>query len=102
MKQNPFRFITLLFILCTAFILSACSGEDNEDTPTPKVTVNLRSCSITEGTEYVASELTEVTVSYNKVVAVSPSANLTLNDTKCSAKTSAKTAMDVVITLPTL
>ena len=102
MKQNPFRFITLLFILCTAFILCACSGDDNEDTPTPKVTVNLRSCSITEGTEYVASELTEVTVSYNKVVAVSPSANITLNDTKCSAKSSAKTAMDVVITLPTL
>lgn len=36
------------------------------------------------------------------MVAVSSNANITLNDTKCTAKSSATTAMDVVITLPTL
>ena len=50
----------------------------------------------------MASELKEVTVSYSKVVAVSPTANITLNDTKCSAVSSSTTAMDIVITLPTL
>ena len=103
MKLNIFRSLFSVFLLSSAFILTSCGGSDSsEDTPTPKVTINLRSCSISEGTEYVASELTEVTVSYNKVVAVSPSANITLNDTKCSAKSSSTTAMDVVITLPTL
>lgn len=103
MKRILFRFIPTLFILGAFFGLSSCGGSDNnEDTPTPKVTITVRSCSISEGTEYVASELTEVTVSYNKTVAVSPSANITLNDTKCSAKSSSITAMDVVITLPTL
>ena len=81
---------------------TACGDDDDSEEPTPKVTISLRSCSITEGTEYIASELTTVTLSYNNVVSVSSSANITLNGTKCTAASSATTAMDVVVTLPTL
>lgn len=83
-------------------LMWACGDDESEDTPTPSVTVSLRSCSITEGTEYKATELTEVTLSYNTTVTVSPSANITLNGTKCTAKSSPTTSMDVIITLPTL
>ena len=100
MRKNVFRYLSCLFL--SGLTLSSCGGSSSGDEPAPKVTINLRSCSITEGTEYVASELKEVTLSYNNVVAVSGSANITLNDTKCSAKSSSTTAMDVVITLPAL
>ena len=100
MRKNVFRYLSCLFL--SGLTLSSCGGSSSGDEPAPKVTINLRSCSITEGTEYVASELKEVTLSYNNVVAVSSNANITLNDTKCSAKTSSITAMDVVISLPTL
>lgn len=85
--------------------LTACGGDDGGgggSPDTPKVTVSVRSCSITNGAEYTASELTQVTISYNTVVAVSSSANITLNGTACTAKSSSTTAMDVVITLPAL
>lgn len=93
-------FISLLF---TCLAVTSCgSSSSGGDEPAPKVTINIRSCSVTEGTEYVASQLKEVTISYNNVVAVSSNANITLNDAKCTAKSSSTTAMDVVITLPTL
>ena len=81
--------------------LTACQ-EDKPDNPTPQVTLNVRSCSVTAGTEYLASELTEVTVSYNNVVAVASTPAITLNGTACRAASSPTTAMDVIITLPTL
>ena len=44
----------------------SCGGDDNgKDVPTPKVTINVRTCSISEGSEYIASELKEVIISYN-------------------------------------
>ena len=84
-------------------LLWAC-GDDDSDEPTPSKTstVSARSCSVTEAAEYVASALTEVTLSYNTTMSVAPAANITLNGTKCTAKPSATTAMDIVITLPTL
>ena len=101
MKKNVFRYFACLFL--SSLALTACGGSNSGgDEPAPKVTINLRSCSVTEGTEYVASQLNEVVLSYNNVVAVSANANITLNDVKCSAKSGSTTAMDVVITLPTL
>ena len=101
MKKNVFRYFACLFL--SSLALTACGGSNSGgDEPAPKVTINLRSCSVTEGTEYVASQLNEVALSYNNVVAVSANANITLNDVKCSAKSGSTTAMDVVITLPTL
>ena len=104
MKQSIFRSFSSLILLFSAFFMLSCGGGDDngKDVPTPKVTINVRTCSISEGSEYIASELKEVTISYNHFVMISPSANITLNDTKCSAKSSSQTAMDVIITLPTL
>ncbi len=93
--------MALLAVGCMS-ILTACGDDDNDEPEAPKVSISLRSCSITEGMEYQASTLTEVTLSYNTVVAVSPKANITLNGTKCSAASSATTAMNVIVTLPTL
>ena len=84
MKKNLFFTLSsaLLFLL-TACVLTACGDSDEKDDPvTPTVTINVRSCSVTNGSEYVASELKEVTISYNNVVAVNPSASITLNGTK--------------------
>ena len=80
MKKNVFRYLACLFL--SSLALTSCGGGSSSggDEPAPKVTINLRSCSITEGTEYVASQLKEVTLSYNNVVAVSANANITLND----------------------
>ena len=102
MKKNVFRYLACLFL--SSLALTSCGGGSSSggDEPAPKVTINLRSCSITEGTEYVASQLKEVTLSYSNVVTVSANANITLNDVKCSAASSSTTAMDVVITLPIL
>ena len=98
--KKPFLLTLLTAVLP---ILTACGGSDDDnDTPTPSVTVNIRSCSVTNGMEYNVSDLTKVTISYNTVVSVTPSANITLNGTKCSAASGSITAMDVDITLPTL
>ena len=98
--KKPFLLALLTAVLP---MLTACGGSDDDnDTPTPSVIVNIRSCSVTNGMEYNASDLTKVTISYNTVVSVTPSANITLNGTKCSAASGATTAMDVDITLPTL
>ncbi len=79
--------------------LTAC-GDDDKDQPTTSIL--LRACSIAEGAEYNASELTAVTLSYNNVVSVTPTANITLNGTKCAAKSSDRMGTDVIITLPAL
>ena len=81
--------------------LTACNGNDPDDN-TPQLTITVRSCSITEGAEYAASELKEVTISYSNVVVISSSANITLNDVPCTAKSGATTMTKVVITLPAL
>ena len=65
--------ITMLIGLMAG--MTSCGGDDeNEDPVEPKITISLRSCSISEGTEYNATDLKEVTLSYNNVVSVSPSA----------------------------
>ncbi|MBO7110137.1 MAG: glycoside hydrolase family 5 protein [Prevotella sp.] len=100
-RLNAIAVLAMMIIGLTTG-LAACGGDDEDDPVAPKVTISLRSCSITEGTEYTAPDLMEVTLSYNNVVAVSPSANITLNGTKCTAKSSTTTAMDVIVTLPAL
>ena len=97
-RMNAFAMISLM-VMGLTLGLTSC-GDDDE--PTQQVVISLRSCSITEGAEYVASELTEATLSYNNAVAVSPSANITLNGVKCMAMPSTTRAMDIIITLPKL
>ena len=93
------------FCLAAALLplFAACGGDDENDDPTPpQVTINVRSCTISEGTEYEAASLTEVTVSYNTTVAVSSAVDITLNGEACTAKSGSTTAMDIVTTLPEL
>ena len=104
MKKNSklLSLLSLMFItLCFSGLVS-CGDDDPGDTPTPKQTISVRSCSITNGTEYEAASLSEVTISYNATVAISNADGILLNGVKCSAKTSGTTAMDVIITLPAL
>ena len=104
MKKNSklLSLLSLMFItLCFSGLVS-CGDDDPGDTPTPKQTISVRSCSITNGTEYEAASLSEVTISYNATVAISNADGILLNGVKCSAKSGSTTAMDVVITLPAL
>lgn len=104
MKKNSklLSLLSLMFITLCFTGLVSCGDDDPGDTPTPKQTISVRSCSITNGTEYEAASLSEVTISYNTTVAVSNADGILLNGVKCSAKTSGTTAMDVIITLPAL
>ena len=99
MKRLNTIAIMSLMAIATVMGLAACGDDDKDE---PMTNILLRACSITEGTEYIASELTSVTLSYNNVVAVSPSANITLNGAKCAAKVSERMGTDVIITLPAL
>ena len=103
MKKLYSLVLSITMLIGVVAGMTACGGDDeNEDPVEPKITISLRSCSISEGTEYNATDLKEVILSYNNVVTVSPSANITLNGTKCTAKSGSTTAMDVVINLPAL
>ncbi len=104
MKKNSklLSLLSLMFITLCFTGLVSCGDDDPGDTPTPKQTISVRSCSITNGTEYEAASLSEVTISYNATVAISNADGILLNGVKCSAKNSGTTAMDVVITLPAL
>lgn len=59
--------------------------------------INQRSCSIAEGAEVYAMDVTYITISYNATVSVNPAANVTLNGTKLAPVSSPKTKMDIVI-----
>lgn len=82
--------------------LTSCGDNEESDEPAQKETIKVRSCTITNGAEYKAEQLTEAKVTYSTAVTVSSNANITLNGTKCTAKSSSVTALEVIITLPTL
>lgn len=98
------KFYYLFCLLSAVPLLFSCSGssEDEEDIPEYKESINLRSCSVSENAEYDAAQLTEVTLSYSTTVSVSPTANVTLNNTQCSIASGKSTKMNVVVTLPAL
>jgi endoglucanase len=101
MNKNNIPFFLLAVVMTFALsLLASCSSDDSDDS-TP-VSISVVSCSVTNGAEYSAADLTTITVSYNTEVSVSHQASITLNGTKCHAASSTATAKDVVITLPTL
>ena len=104
MKHNYISSLILLSFLAVSFVMTSCGGDDTPgDTPdTPSMTIKVRSCSIADGATFAANSLSEITVTYNTTVAVSSADGITLNGEKCAAKSGSTTAMDVVITLPTL
>lgn len=98
-----FRNILLSLLAVVPCLFSSCGGDDDPATePTPQETILLRSSSLTEGSVITVGDITEIILAYNNVVAVSSSANITLNGTKCSANLSSETKMKVVVKLPEL
>lgn len=100
MKKYFYLFATLL----TACLgLTSCGDDEPTPDPEKKETVVLRQSSVKEGAEVDANDITVITLTYNTLVKVDPSANITLNGTRVQAKSNSKTAMaiDVPVTLET-
>lgn len=79
---------------------TACGDDDdNSGSTTPKASLILRTQSIQNGDEVEAESTTVLTLTYNAVVNISASANITLNGNKVTAKSNATTSMAVDIPL---
>ena len=92
------------FMACMSILFIACSsssddnGDDNGKTGgTLSETITQRSCSLQEGVEVSAEQVTSITVTYNTTVKVSANAKITLNGTTLTAKSSASTKMAIEI-----
>jgi len=99
--------LLLFFVECLIVpnTLISCGGNSDPITDEPaaqKIDIILRSASITEGATVKASEVSEVILSYNNIVSVSPSAEITLNGQKVQAASSKETTMKVVVSLGAL
>jgi len=90
----------ILLTLISLFVLLSCGGSSDEsnDTPTPPVTITLRSQSISEGAEVESANTTILTLSYNTTVKVTGT-GITLNGTSVTAKSNSTTSMAVDIPL---
>lgn len=74
-----------LFSLIT-LLLASCGGGSEENTdPIVSDPLILRNCSLAEGAEVTAADITTITLSYNNKVIVSPS-KITLNGSPVEAK----------------
>ena len=89
-----------------AVCVTSCGGDDESDIDSPSggtlsETITQRSCSLTEGAEVVASNVTAITIEYNATVTTNPSVAITLNGTKVNAQKNPQTAMkiDIPVTL---
>ena len=90
----------ILLTLISLFVLLSCGGSSDEsnDTPTPPVTITLRSQSISEGAEVESANTMILTLSYNTTVKVTGT-GITLNGTSVTAKSNSTTSMAVDIPL---
>ena len=89
----------MLLTLISSFVLLSCGGGGDEpDTPTPSVTIILRSQSISEGAEVEAANTTVLTLNYNTTVKVTGT-GITINGTNVTAKSNSTTTMSVDIPL---
>lgn len=80
--------------------LYACGGSDDDEVPeVPKESIKLRTQSIAQGEEVDAKVTTELKLTYNDVVAVSPSANITLNNVAVKATVGTASSMEVIVPL---
>ena len=91
-----------MMVIGTLSGLTACGDDDDDDNgggTTPAASLTLRSQSIQNGAEVEAESTTVLTLTYNTVVSISASANITLNGSKVTAKSNATTSMAVDIPL---
>lgn len=93
-------------LLMFSVSLASCGGDDDEPgnggTQQETASIKLRNTSIAEGAVVNAKKTSEVTLSYNNVVEVSSTANITLNGKQVSAQTSPSSRMTIVVNLGTL
>ena len=96
MKRNVYGMLSL--ILSTLALLS-CGGDNPEEVkPTGlQETIVLRSSSLAEGSEVDASSTKMITLSYNTLVTISPSASITLNGQVVKASSNSVTSMAIDI-----
>lgn len=106
MKQLVMSSASRLFILCLSlFMLASCGGSDDSDSTDNSQTgqqsesILMRSCSIAEGEEVVADDVSVITLEYNATVKTSPSVAITLNGTAVTAKSNPQTAMKLDISV---
>lgn len=110
--MHNLRIARLLFVSLMAlpFAFSSCGGGDEDpiingegnQNNNSSESIKLRRTSIEDGALLKASKLSEITLSYNNTVTVSPSANITLNGNKVSAATGTSSKMEIVVKLGTL
>lgn len=88
--------LACLMALCSLWVLTSCGGSDSkEDDPIISTPVTQRSCSVAEGAEVKASDLTEIKLSYNDKVVPMPG-KITLNGSSVDAR-NGNTKLEVVI-----
>ena len=81
------KFCKFFFSLMAVFAFTAC-GDDNKtpDEPTPgPAEVKITSCSVAEGAEVDADEITEIRVTYNAPVTLNTADRITLNGSRLNA-----------------
>ena len=81
------KFSKFFFSLLAVFAFTAC-GDDNKtpDEPTPgPAEVKITSCSVAEGAEVDADEITEIRVTYNAPVTLNTADRITLNGSRLNA-----------------
>ena len=108
MKHHFISFANRLFILSLSLILLvSCGGSDDEkeadNTSGGQLSesINMRSCSLAEGAEINAADISVITLEYNAPVKTNPSVPITLNGTPVTVTSNPQTTMklDVAVTL---
>lgn len=95
--KKLYSFLTIVLALP---LLWSCGNDNSDDpTPTPNVSIVLRSQSISERAEVDATTTTVLKLTYNTTVQVASNANITLNGSRITATSNAKTSMAVDIAL---
>ncbi len=107
MKRNLLftKGVGLVVSFIALFLFNSCGGDDGGsssggggETPST-LTLTVTQQSISEGSEVDASNVNVLIVTYSKVIAVSSSANITVNDKKVNATVSANNVMALNIPL---
>lgn len=95
------RLLSLLFTFTAILGLASCGSSDdvNPDTPSGGLEESIvqRSCSIDEGANVEASEVSVITIEYNTVVTTNPKVPITLNDVKIDVQKNPITSMKIDI-----
>lgn len=81
--------LKLYLLLLLSTLLFSCGGSD-DDSPAIEQHLTLVQQSIAEGSEVEAATTTELTLTYDKVVAIAPTASVTVNGTAVVPLPSAK------------